>query len=397
MHKPTGYQVCIRCVMDTTDPDIEFDDEGICSHCYNYDTISHRPPHSLSPQERKKEQQKIIDRIKREGKGKPYDCVIGLSGGVDSSYIAYLTKKEFGLRPLAIHLDNGWDSELAIQNIEQLCKRLEIDLQTYVIDWEEFRDIQLAFLYASTPDSEIPSDHAIFTMWRQIPAHTGVRFFLSGVNFATESGGADAWSQGHGDWEYIRSVHRAFGHHKIKTFPHYGRLKLFYWDLIKQISVINILDFVHYNKAEAKKTLINEVGWRDYGGKHYESIYTKFFQAYILPKKFGYDKRLEHLTCLIHSGQITREEALNELQKPIYDKQELKEDMQYVLNNLRISEVEFQKIMHLPKKTINDYQSNKDVVLYRVYDHLFRPIIYTSYRLLRNLRSPFRKIYPVKN
>jgi len=378
--------------MDTSDPDIEFDNEGVCSHCYSYDTMSRSPPYSLSPQEKQQELLKIIDRIKSEGIGKPYDCVLGLSGGVDSSYLAYLAKKEFGLRPLAIHLDNGWDSELSIQNIERLCKRLEIDLQTYVIDWEEFRDIQLAFLYASTPDSEIPSDHAIFTMWRQIPAQMGIRFFLCGSNRATESTSVKAWSQGHSDWEYIKSVHQAFGHRAIKTFPHFGRLKLFYWGSIKRISVINILDYIDYNKADAKKMLIEKVGWRDYGGKHYESLYTKFYQAYILPEKFGYDKRRMHLTSLIHSGQIQREQALNELQKTIYAKQELKEDRQYVLNNLRISEEEFQKIMHLPKKTIDDYRSNKDVVLYQVYDRFFRRITYYAVYALNAGRHVISKI-----
>lgn len=375
MHKSKGYQVCNRCVMDTTDPDIEFDDQGICSHCYQADKIFSQYPFNLSVEEREIELKKVVDKIKQEGKGKPYDCVLGLSGGVDSSYVAYLAKKVWGLRPIAIHLDNGWDSELAIQNIERLCNTLKIDLQTYVIEWEEFRDIQLAFLYASTPDSEIPSDHAIMTMWKQIPAQIGVRFFLTGVNKATESTCIYSWSQGHDDWVYISSVHQAFGHRKIKTFPHFGRLKYFYWHRIKRITDIYILNYVEYNKAEAKKTLIDEVGWRDYGGKHYESLYTKFYQAYILPEKFGYDKRRMHLTSLIHSGQITREKALNELQKPIYDKQELNEDRQYVLNNLRISDEEFQKIMHLPKKTIDDYRNNKDVVLYRVYDLFFRRII----------------------
>lgn len=372
MHKPTGYQVCNRCVMDTTDPDIEFDDEGVCSHCYRADKIFSQFPFNLTVEEREIELKKILDNLKQEGKGKPYDCVIGLSGGVDSSYLAYLTKKVWGLRPIAIHVDNGWDSEIGIQNIERLCKTLEIDLRTYVIDFEEFRDIQLSFLYASTPDSEIPSDHAVFTMLGQFPAQNGVRVFLFGSNTATESTSVKAWSQGHSDWEYIKSVHNLFGHHKIKTFPHFGRLERYYWYQIKQISNITILDYVEYNKAEAKKTLIDEVGWKDYGGKHYESTYTKFFQAYILPEKFGYDKRRMHLTSLIHSGQITREKALDELQKPIYDAKELKEDRQYVLNNLRISEEEFQKIMHLPKKTIDDYRSNKDVLLYRVYDLLYR-------------------------
>jgi len=356
MNKPKGYQICNRCVMDTSDPDIEFDENGICSHCHKYDIISQNLPYSLSSHEKKERLKELLKKIQNNGRGKQYDCVIGLSGGVDSSYLAYLTKREFGLRPLAVHLDNGWNSELAIQNIEHICKKLDIDLQTYVIDWEEFRDIQLAFLYASTPDSEIPTDHAIFTMWRQIPEQIGVMYFLCGSNTATESTSVKAWSQGHSNWNYIKTIHQKFGHKKIKTFPHFTKRDLFKWTKIKGIQVINILDYVDYDKQEAKKILIDELGWTDYGGKHYESLYTKFYQAYILPQKFGYDKRRMHLTSLIHSHQISRDEALQELQKPLYNEQELKEDMQYVLNKLGITEDDFQKIMELPKKTIQDYQ-----------------------------------------
>lgn len=386
MHKPDGYQICTRCVMDTTDPDIEFDDDGVCSHCYRADEIFNKYPLNLSAEQREIELKKILDTIEKEGKGKPYNCIIGLSGGVDSSYLAYLTKKVWGLHPLAIHVDNGWDSELAIQNIERLCKTLEIDLQTYVIDWDEFRDIQLAFLYASTPDSEIPSDHAIFAMLGQIPVQIGVRFFLFGSNTATESTSVKAWSQGHHNWEYIKYVHKIFGHKKIKTFPHFDKWNSFYWAEVKQISVINMLDFIEYNKTEAKQILIDEVGWRDYGGKHYESLYTKFYQGYILPEKFGYDKRRMHLTSLIHSGQITREKALDELQKPIYDDHELKQDRKYVLNNLQISDEEFQKIMCLPKKTIDDYRTYENELLFKLHDRIVSYTIAISRKVIRILR-----------
>jgi len=396
MHKPTGYQICTRCVMDTSDPDIEFDDEGVCSHCYRADAIFSQYPFNLTKEEREIELKKILDKIKQDGKGKPYDCVIGLSGGVDSSYLAYLAKKKFMLRPLAIHLDNGWDSELAIRNIELLCKKLEIDLFTYVIDWEEFRDLQLSFLYASTPDTEIITDHAIVTLFTKIPAQNGINFFLSGSNMETESTSIRQWSQGHADWIYIKSIHKKFGKVPLKTYPYYDRMKLFFWKFIHPVRIIDILDYVHYNKNEAKKILKEEIGWRDYGGKHYESLFTKFYQAYILPKKFGYDKRRMHLTSLIHSRQMTREEALHELNKPLYTNEELNTDMNYVLSNLRISRNEFETIMKTPAKKYEDYPTSKTYLPYRMYDFFMKMWVDILISLSSRVFSKLKKVMKIR-
>jgi N-acetyl sugar amidotransferase len=344
--------------MDTSDPDIWFDEKGVCSHCHRYEGVlqsksylKKREPGALEG---------LIEDIKNRGKGKPYDCVIGVSGGVDSTYTAYMTKK-LGLRPLAVHLDNGWDSELAVSNIEKTLKNLGIDLYTYVINWEEFRDLQLSFLKASTPDSEIPTDHAILAVLYIAAARENVQYILSGHNTATEGGGVAAWSQGHGDWRYIKNVQKQFGTKPLKSFPHYGPLKFVYYNLIKRMKWIQILDYLNYDKKDALATLQNELCWKYYGAKHYESIYTRFFQGYILPKKFGYDKKRLHLSSLIWSGQMSREAAEEELTNKDYPNELQEEDKEFVIKKLEISNEEFEKIMRQPPKNFWEYPSYKKI------------------------------------
>ena len=376
LSRRSGYQVCSKCVMDTSDPDITFDENNVCSHCYAAEENKKKYPFNLKKEERQNELERKIKKIRTEGEGKQYDCVIGLSGGVDSSYLAYLVKKKWNLRPIAIHLDNGWDSELSVHNIELLCKKLGIDLYTYVINWEEFRDLQVAFLKASTPDSEIPTDHAIFALWRKMPIKFGAKFFLTGQNSATEQYGVPAWSYGHNDWRYIKSVHRKFGTISLKSFPHFSKLDLVYWHYIKGIRIYNPLDFIEYNKEEAKETLYTEIGWRSYGEKHYESLYTKFFQAYILPEKFGFDKRRMHLSSLIQSGQITREQALEDLKKPLYKTDELRQDLEYFLNNIRLSKTEFKQIMESSPKHFSEYSSNETYLPYIIIGSIWQKWVY---------------------
>ncbi|MRR37903.1 N-acetyl sugar amidotransferase, partial [bacterium] len=277
---PAGGTVraCSRCVMDTTDPDIRFDDQGVCNHCHEYDEAIRLL--ILPPHEAEKKLNQIVEKIRKEGRRKKYDCVIGVSGGVDSSFIAYKVK-ELGLRPLAVHLDNGWDSELAVANIHKLLEILKIDLHTHVIDWEEFRDLQLSFLKASTPDSEIPSDHAIVAIMNKTASKIGVRYVITGHNIRTESHLPPAWSQGHFDWRYVRSVHKQFGTLPLKTFPHLDLVAYFRHIFI--LRWINLLNYLDYNKEDAMKMLQEKFCWKYYGGKHWESIYTRFYQAYILP------------------------------------------------------------------------------------------------------------------
>jgi len=359
----TGYRICVRCLMDTTDPDISFDEAGICSHCRRYEATirsdgyrEKREPEALS---------RLVAEIRRAGQGRRYDSIIGVSGGVDSTYTAHLTKK-LGLRPLAVHLDNGWNSELAVGNIEKTLKTLGIDLYTHVLDWESFRDLQLAFLKASTPDAEIPTDHAILAVLYAAAVREGVRYILLGDNTATEGGGVAAWSQGHGDWRYIKGIHRRFGTVGLRSFPHYGPGHFFYYSLLRGVRVIPILDYVDYDKEGALKILKDELCWKQYEAKHYESIYTRFYQGYLLPVKFGFDKRRLHLSSLIWSGQLSRGAALAELAREHYPRTLQEEDKLFVMKKLELSGEEFAAIMNTPPKTFWDYPSYKGLRIFKV-------------------------------
>jgi len=339
--------------MDTSDPEITFDEQGVCNHCHDYDRLMTQK--AISGKAGKKYLEHLVKKMKRDGQGKPYDCLIGVSGGVDSTYVAYLVK-QMGLRPLAVHMDNGWDSELAVKNIEEVLKRLDIDLYTEVLDWEEFKDLQVAFLKASTPDSEIPSDHAIWAVIGNMADKLKVKYIVSGFNVRTETHLPRAWSYGHFDWKYIRSVFKQFGRDpRLKTFPHIGFLT--YYRRLLTHRRVDILNYIDFEKAEAMKFLENELEWRYYGGKHHESIYTRFYQGYILPIKFGYDKRRCHFSSLICSGEVTHEMALNELEKPTYSPAMQEEDREYVVKKLGLTEDEFEGIMNAPKKSFWDYPS----------------------------------------
>lgn len=352
------YCICTQCLMDTSDPDIQFDEQGACNHCHDYNRLVQQ--RVLTGEAGLLHLEKLVEQIKREGQGKPYDCVMGVSGGVDSTYVAYVAKTRFGLRPLAIHMDNGWDSELAVKNIEETLKRLDIDLYTKVLDWEEFKDLQLAFLKASTPDSEVPSDHAIWAVIGDMAEKLKVRYVLAGFNVRTETHLPRAWSQGHFDWKYIQSVHRQFGTGKLKTFPHQDLLT--YYRRLLTLRRVDILNYLDYNKLDAMQLLERELGWKYYGGKHHESIYTRFYQGYILPTKFGFDKRRSHLSSQICSGAITREAALGELQQPTYAPALQEEDREYVAKKLGVTDSEFDAIMKLPRKSFSDYPSYGRVI-----------------------------------
>ena len=363
-------KVCNRCVMDTTDPNIVFDEKGYCNHCTRaLKSIKSDYPVSLPSSEKKKALNALVDKIKKDGKNKEYDCVIGISGGVDSTYVAYLVK-ELGLRPIAIHLDNGWNSELSVINIQNICNFLGVDLYTHVIDWEEFRKLQLAFLYSSTPDSEIPTDHAIVSILFDVARKYNIKTILIGTNASTESIMPKAWSQGYFDWKYIKSVNKMFGGQKLKTLPHRSLFKMF-WDVrVLKVNYCSILNYIEYNKAEAKKLISEKLGWRDYGYKHYESNYTKIYQSYILFKKFGFDKRKAHFSSLIITGQMKRDEAIKELKKLPYDADKIQEDIKYLTNKFNITVDEFERIMSLPPKTINDYPNNQSSFLYKGYNNI---------------------------
>ena len=368
------YQICNRCVMDTTDSDIMFDEKGICNHCRQYDESVKR--FVFDGEEGKEKLNHIVNEIKKSGKGKEYDCIIGVSGGVDSSYVAYKVK-ELGLRPLAVHLDNGWDSELAVKNIELFLKKLDIDLDTHVLDWEEFKDLQLSFLKASTPDSEIPTDHAIWTVLYKMADQIKTKYVIFGCNIRTESHLPRSWSHGHMDWKYINSIQHQFGKLPLNTFPYMNFVR--YNKNLLHHKSINILNYLDYSKKDAMKILENELGWKYYGGKHYESIYTRFYQGYILPRKFGYDKRRMHLSSLICSGEITRSEAMDELKNESYPKELQNQDKEYVIKKFGITEGEFEGIMNLPKKRFEDYPSYEK----SIYSSIFFKILTNGFRIVR--------------
>lgn len=352
-------QICTKTVMDTTDPDIIFDDKGISNHWYHYQNKSQKLISGKA--ERKEAFDKLISDIKRDGKGKKYDCIIGVSGGVDSTYVAYLVK-EIGLRPLAVHFDNGWNSELAVKNIEKVLNKLQIDLFTYVVDWEEFKDIQIAFLKASTPDGEVPTDHAIISILYKVANKYGLKYILNGVNIESESIMPIKWGYGYYDFVYIRDVHRKYGMKNIRTYPSLNLKRLFYYSQVKKIKFISILDYIEYKKENAMKILQEELEWVYYGGKHYESIYTRFFQSYILPQKFNIDKRKAHYSNLICSEQMSRDEALIELSKPVYDSKLMQEDKEYVIKKLDLTPLLFEEMMAAEQKLFLNYKTNYKLI-----------------------------------
>lgn len=354
-------QICNFCVMDNSDPQIEFDTDGVCNHCKTALKQLNQKPYALPLKEKEEKWQALVKEISFYGNNKKYDCLIGLSGGVDSTYVAYVVKKA-GLRPLAVHLDNGWNSELSVMNIESICRKLDIELFTKVLNWEEFKTLQLAFLKASTPDSEVPTDHAIFATLFELANKFDIKYILTGINIATESILPQTWSYGHWDWKYIKNINKLFGSKELNDFPHYGLLKLIFNLKIRKIKWISTLNYLHFNKAEAKKLIQQELDWKDYGGKHHESIYTKFFQTYILPKKFGIDKRKAHLSALICSKQITREEALEELKTSTYDELEAGNEKEYLIKKFGISAEDFERIMNAEPKTFHSYPNNWSLI-----------------------------------
>lgn len=363
-------RTCTRCVMDTSDAEISFDEHGVCNHCRRYDALAaeelDRGPAELDG---------LVREIKRAGARKDYDCVIGVSGGVDSTYVAYEVKR-LGLRPLAVHLDNGWDSELAIHNIEQALRTLKIDLVTRVLDWDEFRRLQVSFLRASVPDAEIPTDHAIMATLNEEAARRRIRYVISGVNVATEAILPSRWTYGVHDWRYIRNIHRQFDGSSLSTFPHASRMRLSYFSRIRRIHFVALLDYLHYVKSDAMELLERELGWRPYGGKHYESIYTRFFQGYILPTKFGIDKRKAHLSTLICARQLTREDALRELDENEYlSSGQAAEDRTYVVKKLGLTDAQFDEIIGAPARSFVDYPNHLNQPVYRVLRRVKRALV----------------------
>lgn len=351
------YRQCTKTVMDNmADPDIRFDKDGICNYYHEYQAVAKK--HVFAGEKGAAKLENLVTRIKADGRGKRYDCLIGLSGGVDSTYVAWLAKQH-GLRPLAVHLDNGWDSELAVKNVENIITKCGFDLYSLVVDWEEFRDIQLAYLYASVVDIEVVSDHAIFASMYKLAKEHKTGYIISGTNIVTEYIMPHSWLYDKLDFANLKDIHSKYGRKKLKTYPNLDFKKYVYYSAILKLNPVSILNYVPYNKKAVKEIIQKELGWRDYGGKHYESQFTKFYQAYILPEKFHIDKRKAHLSTLICSGQITKEEAIEELKKPLYDPVQLRSDKEYVLKKFGLSAAEFEEIMHLPIQKHSAFRSDR--------------------------------------
>lgn len=303
----------------------------------------------------------LVQEVKNAGKGRKYDCILGVSGGTDSTFLAWWAHKE-GLRPLLVHMDNGWNSDLAVSNIERISSTFGWELHTYVINWEEFKHLQLAYLYAGVVDVEIPTDHAIVATVYKLAKKYNIKYVLSGFNLVTEGVMPKDWNFRKLDYENIRSIYKAYGKGpKLKTYPKLTFWKSIYYRLFVQIESIQPLNYMNYNKSEAQEIIKRDIGWKDYGGKHHESLFTKFYQVYILPRKFGIDKRKCHLAALICSGQLSREEAFEVLSKPQLEKEQLAEEKRYVLKKLELSENEFEKIMISPVRRHDEFRTDKEL------------------------------------
>lgn len=351
-----NYRICTRCIMDTTDPEITFNEQGHCNHCVGYfDNVNKVLKHDEKGQA---ELSQLMKKIQSDGKNQDYDCLIGLSGGVDSSYIAYQVKK-MGLRPLAVHFDSGWNSELAIKNIENIVENLKIDLYTYVCDWKEMQDLQLSYFKAGVINADIPMDHAFLAILHKIARKKKLKYFISGHNFETEAILPKAWVYNAADLVNLKDIQKREGKVKLRKYPKESLLMNLYTRFFFRLKRIHLLDYETYHKEDAMKLIENELGWKYYGGKHYESVFTRFYQGYYLFERFGVDKRRAHLSTLICSRQMTRNQALEELSKPLYpDPQLLKEDMEFVPEKLGISQQEFTAIINAPIKAHTDYKTD---------------------------------------
>tara|TARA_B100001029_G_C15044759_1_gene446288 strand:+ start:613 stop:1743 length:1131 start_codon:yes stop_codon:yes gene_type:complete len=351
------YRVCSNCVMDTTDSDITFNSEGVCDHCLTFEEkIS---PFWDNSDSRLNEILKISENIKLKGRGKDFDCIIGMSGGIDSSYLVYLAKEKLDLRPLVFHVDAGWNSQEAVNNIEKIVDGLGLDLYTEVINWEEMKDLQLSFFKSGVPHIDTPQDHAFFATMYKFANKYKVSHILTGANYSTESiRNPKEWMYYQSDSTQIRSIHKKYGNLDLKLFPLTNIIwhKL-YLPFFKGIKVYRPLDFMKYEKEEATQFLVDNYGYQRYAQKHFESRFTRFYESYWLPEKFGFDTRKVQYSSLILSKQMTREEALVSLKEPAYDPEVLDEDIEFVCNKLEITKSELLSYLNSKNKSYKDYKN----------------------------------------
>lgn len=353
-----GYRICANCIMDTSDSNITFDARGWCDYCNNYH--EHILPNWHPDERGEAEILRQVEQIKRDGRGKDHDCLIGMSGGVDSSYVAYVAKERFGLRPLIFHVDAGWNSQQAVNNIEKIVDGLSLDLHTEVVDWREMRDLQLAFFKAQVPHVDTPQDHAFFAGLYNFAAKNGFKYILTGANYSTECVREPLeWHYHASDLRQLKDIHRRFGARELKTFPLAGIFKFkLYYRFVKGVRVVKPLNHIAFHKEQAMDELVEKFGWQKYAHKHYESRFTRFYEGYWLPTKFGYDKRRAHFSSLILTGQLSRDEALRKIAQPAYTDESIAQDFEYVATKLDLSVDQLREIMAGANKSYRDYANS---------------------------------------
>lgn len=354
------YQICNRCIMDTSDPNIVFDELGWCDYCNNFESTIR--PNWLTDLRGEEALRDLADKIRQEGRGKDFDCIIGLSGGLDSSYAAYVAKEKMGLRPLLFHVDAGWNTDQAVGNIEKLVDGLGLDLYTEVINWEEMKDLQVAFLRAQIPDQDLPQDAAFFSSLYQFARKHKIKYVITGSNYSTECcREPEEWGGYLGiDKRLFKDIHKRFGQRPLKSFPLVDILvsKIYYQRIIG-MKVAMPLNMVPFVKKEAEAELERRFGWQKFQHKHHESRFTRFYEDYWLPRKFGFHKRRAHFSSLIMTGQMTREQALARIAKPEMDEHFLRQEFEYVANKLGLSVPDLQALFEGPNKTYRDYRNKR--------------------------------------
>ena len=369
--KKREYKRCVNCVMDTTDLRIKFDEKGVCDHCNLF--YQNTLPYWEKCLNDSRVLQKKIDKIKKLGKGKDFDCIIGMSGGLDSSYLVYLAKKVFGLSPLVFHVDAGWNSDIAVSNIESIVNSLNLDLFTEVINWEEMKDIQLSYFKSGVPHIDSPQDHAFFATMYKFASKYNIKNILTGSNISTECvRNPIDWMYFESDRSQLLDIHKTYGSKKfLKNFPTTSILWHKFWlPYIRGIKVFAPLDFVPYRKKEAMLFLKENFNWKPYKQKHFESRFTKFYESFWLPKRFGFDVRLVQFSSLILTNQMTRDDAIKELSKSPYDENTISKEIEFVSNKLEISQKELMDYLDIPKKTYKDYKNQS--MIYNLGSKIFR-------------------------
>lgn len=368
------YHICSRCILDTENaPDIYFDEDGVCNYCHDYDKKV--AVQGYKPGESEKKLQAIVDKMKKDGRSKEYDCVLGISGGVDSAYMAYYATKVLHLRILAVHVDAGWNSDTAVENIKKMCSALKMDLHTVVVDWPTMKELQRAFMFSGLKNLDQPQDMAFIAAVYHYAIQSKIKYILNGDNLATEGILPPNMTGGMTDWTFIKDVYKKHGRGKIslKKYPHLNWLETInnYKNIFGNFQRVTLLNYIPYSKKEAIETLKREFDWNYYGGKHYESRFTKFFQGYYQPQKFHFDKRRAHLSSLVVGGEMTRDEALKAIEDTSeYPAEQMLEDKEYILKKLDISDEEWDEIMKAPSKDFSDYRSRKStpVFLKQIYN-----------------------------